>query len=296
MATTHDIYNDIESWLAAAVHEQLSPEERAQFNEHLASCEPCRALYEEELTMSKMIEATLEEAKPDLAFEQRIVSGFRKTVPQRSGFVPLLVRLMRMRATQITALAALLLALVQVGTMLTGEGRSAAITRADARAFSTTLDAAQRRRADNVNAKAAEAAGPVPANSPPPLAQSYAAADAASRGGQSERGVGMRKTLAAQANEAAAAPPAQAADEPAPRSKAMNYSADEAEPKESSPVDPKRKLVRNAQVEIEVVKFDEAVQKITAFSGEDKGYVATSSSERQANGKLRGEVVVKVLP
>src|SRR3954453_2745848 len=115
MATTHDIHDEIESWLAAAVHEQLSADERAQFNEHLASCETCRALYEEELTMSKMIESTLEEAKPDLAFEQRVVSGFRKSVPQRTSFMPLFVDLFRMRATQIAAAAALLLTLVQVG-------------------------------------------------------------------------------------------------------------------------------------------------------------------------------------
>src|SRR3954452_19099251 len=125
MATTHDIHNDIESWLAAAVHDQLSPEERAQLNEHLATCETCRALYEEELTMSKMIEATLEEAKPDLAFEQRVVSGFRKSVPQRTGLMPLLVSLFRRRATQIAAVAALLLTLVQVGRTITRENRSA---------------------------------------------------------------------------------------------------------------------------------------------------------------------------
>src|SRR3954466_15691475 len=111
MATTHDIHNDIERWLAAAVHEQLSSEERTEFNEHLASCETCRALYEEELTMSKIIESSLEGAKPDLAFEQRVVSSFRKSVPQRTGLMPLLVSLFRMRATQIAAVAALLLTL-----------------------------------------------------------------------------------------------------------------------------------------------------------------------------------------
>ena len=44
------------------------------------------------------------------------------------------------------------------------------------------------------------------------------------------------------------------------------------------------------------MSFEEAVQKITGFAAEEKGYVATSSSEKQANGKLSGEVVVKVLP
>src|SRR5438132_8274882 len=57
-----------------------------------------------------------------------------------------------------------------------------------------------------------------------------------------------------------------------------------------------RKLIRNATVELEIVNFDHAVQTITAFANEERGYVATTNSEKQANGKLRGQVVVKVLP
>jgi anti-sigma factor RsiW len=102
MATIPDIHNDTESWLAAAVHDQLSPEERAQFNEHLATCETCRALHQEELTINTMIESTLEEAKPDLAFEQRILSSFRRKVPQRAGLTSLLAALFRLRATSRT--------------------------------------------------------------------------------------------------------------------------------------------------------------------------------------------------
>jgi len=57
-----------------------------------------------------------------------------------------------------------------------------------------------------------------------------------------------------------------------------------------------RKLIRKANVELEIVSFDDAVQKITAFAKEERGYVATTDSQKQANGKLRGRVVVKVLP
>ena len=57
-----------------------------------------------------------------------------------------------------------------------------------------------------------------------------------------------------------------------------------------------RKLIRNAQVEVEIASFDDAIQKITALTNEERGYVATTSSEKQANGKLKGQVVVKVLP
>ncbi len=57
-----------------------------------------------------------------------------------------------------------------------------------------------------------------------------------------------------------------------------------------------RKLIRNANVDLEIASFDETVRKITVFASEEHGYIATSSSEKQANGKLRGVVVVKVLP
>src|SRR5205085_3012256 len=57
-----------------------------------------------------------------------------------------------------------------------------------------------------------------------------------------------------------------------------------------------RKLIRNATVDMEIVSFDDALQKITAFANEDRGYIATTRSEKQANGKLKGEIVVKVAP
>src|SRR5204863_1703102 len=63
----------------------------------------------------------------------------------------------------------------------------------------------------------------------------------------------------------------------------------------SAPALANRKLIRNATVELEIVSFDNAVQKITAIANEEHGYVATTDSEKQANGKLRGQVVVKVL-
>src|SRR5437667_6649113 len=57
-----------------------------------------------------------------------------------------------------------------------------------------------------------------------------------------------------------------------------------------------RKLIRNAEVELEIASFDDAIQKITALTNEERGYVATTSSEKQANGKLKGQVLIKVLP
>jgi len=87
-------------------------------------------------------------------------------------------------------------------------------------------------------------------------------------------------------------------DEKAPASVAETSSENEEPAASPSAVGPtaNRKLIRNATAELEVASFDESIQKITAFAAEEKGYVATTSSEKQANGKLRGEIVVKVLP
>ena len=76
----------------------------------------------------------------------------------------------------------------------------------------------------------------------------------------------------------------------------MNYVAQPASAETPAPELAHRKLIRNASVQMEIASFDDAVQKITAFANEEHGYVATTNSEKQANGKLRGEVIVKVLP
>ena len=117
------IHDEIESWLAADVHDQLLSEERAAFEQHLAACPACRALQQEEKNMNQLLENTLAKESADPAFEQRMVSRFRNKVPAPSGgLISFFSGLMRMRAAQITAVAALLLTLVQVGKMVTGEG------------------------------------------------------------------------------------------------------------------------------------------------------------------------------
>ena len=70
--------------------------------------------------MNKMLEETLEQEKPDPVFEQRMLSAFRNRIPQRSGLGKMIVDILRLRTVQITAAAALLLALVQVGRIITG--------------------------------------------------------------------------------------------------------------------------------------------------------------------------------
>src|SRR6266480_4194486 len=122
MATIHD---EIDSWLAADLHGELSNSERNALHAHLVDCGACRKTHQEIKVMNKILEETLAPQKPDPAFEQRMLAGFRNRVPQRTGLVKLLVGLMRLRAAQIAAVAAVLLGLVQIGRMITGEPATA---------------------------------------------------------------------------------------------------------------------------------------------------------------------------
>jgi hypothetical protein len=277
MATIHD---DIDSWLAADLHGELSNNERSALHAHLVDCGACRKTHQEIKLMNKILEETFAQQKPDPAFEQRILAGFRNRVPQRSGLVKLLVDLMRLRATQIAAVAAVLLGLVQIGRMITGEPATAPQEReryvGEQFAAQPSQFPASRAAQSGTLAKSDEVAAGRPRDlaleEPPPPAPAQSK-DERQGSAELERTIVTGSNIPIVAEEAAQAPT-----------------------QEPVPALANRKLIRNATVELEIVSFDRAVQKITAFANEEHGYVATTDSEKQANGKLRGQVVVKVLP
>src|SRR3954454_11382484 len=119
MATIHEQLDEL---LAADLHDELTAAEREEFYGHLVDCAECRQAFQEGKTMNRILNETLAEKKADTGFEQRMISRFRDRVPKRSGLINLITDLMRVRAVQLTAAAALLLALAQTGKMITGEG------------------------------------------------------------------------------------------------------------------------------------------------------------------------------
>src|SRR2546423_12834797 len=121
MSTIHEQLDDL---LAADLHDELTAAEREEFHAHLVECAECRQAFQEGKTMNRILNETLAEKKADTAFEQRMVSRFRDRVPKRAGLIGLITDLMRVRAIQLTAAAAVLLALAQMGKMLTGESMS----------------------------------------------------------------------------------------------------------------------------------------------------------------------------
>src|SRR2546428_396163 len=201
------IHDEIDNYLAADLHGELSDEEQNALHVHLVECASCRQAHQESKIMNKVLEEKFANEQPDAAFEQRMLAEFRNRIPQKNGSVAkFIVDLMRLRATQVAAVAAVLLALVQVGRMITGEG---AIRRNE---LANSVDLYQR-----------SAATP-------------------SSNGRTEADADFKTEQRAKLAKA------------------------------------------------------DALQKITAFANEERGYVATTSSEKQANGKLKGQIIVKVLP
>jgi anti-sigma factor RsiW len=292
MATIHD---EIDNWLAGDIHGELSEDERGALHAHLVECAACRKAHQENKVMNKILEETLAHEKPDPTFEQRMLSGFRSRIPQQTGLVKLLVDLMRLRATQITAVAAVLLALVQIGRMITGEG--AAVSRDGGRfveeRFATQPSQSRASlqsqsgalsKSDELASRKAEA---LALEEPPP--------PSAPQSKFHDIGAARPTTVAPTKTAQPAGTETQefaARDENFANAEEPRQNPIEAPP----PALTNRKLIRNAAVELEIVSFDDAVQKITGFANEERGYVATTSSEKQANGKLKGEIVVKVLP
>jgi hypothetical protein len=297
MATTHE---QIDELLAADLHDELTAAEREEFHAHLVECAECRQAFQEGKNMNKILNETMAEKKADPAFEQRMVSRFRDRVPKRSGFMSLITDLMRVRAVQLTAVAALLLALAQMGKMITGETATPKFRSEKTATVEEQYRTDQekpggghepgllaksdgRTRAADVSA---QTTAPPPPPAPKPISETETPLPVTTYSADTLRSAKTKKS--------------NFKDEKAPAAAAESQpetveERPDATPSASNPT-ANRKLIRNATAELEVVSFDESVQKITAFAAEEKGYVATTNSEKQANGKLRGEIVVKVLP
>jgi hypothetical protein len=282
------IHDEIESWLAADVHGQLSSEERTAFQQHLAACASCHVLQQEEKQMHQLLENTLATESADPAFEQRMVSRFRAGGPAPGrGLSTFFAGLMRMRAAQITAVAALLLTLVQVGKMITSEQAILPGGRQPVALAPALRD----KEAGNIGQTFAVRSNLATAEEGAPQAKEDEASNATATGAATEpkesldNKTGSVTSFARQETDRLDSPVAPGADK----------IESPAVPAPVAPTD-SRKLIRNAQLDLQVVNYEVALQRLTTFASEDRGFVATQSSSKLPNGKLQGTVVVKVVP
>ena len=102
-------------------------------------------------------------------------------------------------------------------------------------------------------------------------------------------------------------PPQEAIDRQSAAAQSADPSADPSAPpgSPSQPAPPvptpevnaaARKVIRNGEMSFEVDGFDSAYVQITKIAAEEGGFVATTDSEKLANGKVRGTVTVRCPP
>ena len=77
--TPHDPLDDL---IAAALHGELTPGERAQFESRLQTDSAAAAAYHEAQAMHDLLDQTHRTAQPDPDFEQRMVSAVRRKLAQ----------------------------------------------------------------------------------------------------------------------------------------------------------------------------------------------------------------------
>ena len=358
--TPHDPLDDL---IAAALHGELSPEERAQFDARLANDPAARAAYQEAQLMHAMLEGTFAGAQPDPGFEQRMVSGERRRIGQGSqretAWESALVLwraikkgLRPRRLTQYAVIFAMLSVVVgsvlvslgnQVKGVFTTISSQLAYAGSSGYAGSTIVNGGtssmvvmsgntpsyivdRRGLADAqkeaYDMAAAQAKAPFTALRREPLDAQKMVDKSSLRVNQ------LQQQIQSEQRAQAAAMPAAPTEAPAfPNAlmnkdlgalaasdnsevaasatvaslgKAIDGNAAPAPPppptQTTTPAPDTRKLIRNANLDLEVKSFPTAMDQITALTKAAGGYVDTSNAQRGGNGKLQGTVVVKILP
>ena len=72
---------------------------------------------------------------------------------------------------------------------------------------------------------------------------------------------------------------------------------DKKPPQPEPPIETNRKIIRTGEMEFEIESFDKSVESITRLiTAIKEGFVATINSDKLANGKMRGTIVVRMPP
>jgi len=65
---------------------------------------------------------------------------------------------------------------------------------------------------------------------------------------------------------------------------------------EPPPVEDNRKIIRNADVSVEVDSYDATYVKLAELAAAEKGFIASANTQKLANGKIQATVVVRIPP
>jgi len=387
--SSHDSFDDL---IAAALHGELTPEERTRFETRLQTDPAALAAYQETQLMHDLLEKTHREAQPDPDFEQRVISGVRRKIqhekehretPWESLLIlwrwlsGLLLMKRRPKWQDLAYVFGIIAVLSCV--VLTGVSSSSNAARRASAFAALSSDLKQAQRVDNLGTidygkpirSDAQSPGPegnvrrnetvkgvaqlqdesgrvdlkwnetprntnavsiVTKHSPPKDIEktfgditTLEKKEAALRQGFERGGLVAATTspatpsmpspidapsssidrltgdkLSAQLainSPSVDSAPAQTPEKPkSTTNDGSSWSSAGGEATTGSNIDANRKLIRNADLDLEVKSFQTAIDQIAALTKAAGGYIDSSNSQRGGNGKLQGTVVAKVLP
>lgn len=286
------IHERIEALADLAAAGGLSEKEQAELAAHAAECASCVALLADAESFSRFMRGTLSPDAPPGDLEDRLVERFRAaTAPKR----PLRLPIPRRGLKLVASLAAVVL-LVLLGNAFSESGFPAPsasrvtvgmdLREVEGETSTTRLGGRAYGGKGFRGAYEAPAASPAPPAVPPKPSAPPSPPPMAARpapGRMAEERLDKNASDRGEFGGARAdAPPAKM--EPKP------------EPDPVKKFQEGRKIIRNADLSLEVEAYEAAYTKVAEIVAAEKGFVAGADTQKLPNGKMRAVVTVRVPP
>ncbi|MBV8881751.1 MAG: DUF4349 domain-containing protein [Planctomycetaceae bacterium] len=319
-----DHHSRMESIADLLIAGGLSSEETREAERHAAACAECGALLRDARDFAAWAKGLIAPDAPPPGLEDRLVEGFRAAAGTRKRrFV------VGKRVLKITGTIAAAVALVFLGNLFSDRPAAArqlsrtdsaeADFRGDDRhwAFLSRGGSVTRQSEmlggkdgdeslvlrDSAPAERGLQQGVRAGSNADKASESYfglehRAMPANGKDDQYEGKLGKLRTIAAPASGGERT---KTADVPALDAVTARLVAEPASPAEPerlarNPVQDNRKIIRSAEVSIEVDSYDATYTKVVELAGAEKGHVASANTQKLANGKIQATVVVRIPP
>ncbi|HEU4339729.1 MAG TPA: DUF4349 domain-containing protein, partial [Planctomycetota bacterium] len=311
------VHDDIESMIDVYLAGGLDDAERRDVEEHAASCDACARILRDGEAFHGWVKGSSAAGAPPTGLEDRIIANLRAATPgaRRWPRSPRLVRLM--------IGAAAVFALILIGGKFTNDetsllqGIGAARSRVEDNLAviggGTLKDSGKSLRGveagdtfagykSNIERGWQSLYGATTQSVPGEMYTTFATGTGGGAGGERRRE--SLKNLA----DKTPAPLTAAAEEPAEESDRDAFAGEkkslaeglerreQGQRPDSPPVVDDRKIIRNADLHLEVEKYDDAYKAIGEITRAKKGFIAGASTTKLANGKIRATVTLRIPP
>jgi len=302
------VHDEIETLTDVYLAGGLEADERRGVEEHAAGCEKCAAILRDAREFHGWMRGASSSGAPPSNLEERIIERLHAASPKSRRFpgAPRIIKIL-------TGFAAVF-ALIAVGNIFSADRRVPAAGAADGDVMSgwgyensgylslPTRDGVESERLRDGSAVQNQ--------------------EGARYGGRSGGKVAERRSSALEGlkSKDAARPTTAAPASPPPMDQGREFAAAEkklaesmdkapegdeslrkadAEGKTGEPGNPyidDRKIIRNAELHIEVEKYEDAYAKVSQIAVAEKGFVAGANTTRLANGKMRADIIIRIPP